>query len=74
MIEGKTELLLWLDIIKKLDIAVVFGSDHFSVGHGGLEMMTYNGGDHWVVPLVPTACAFAKLEDYFFGKCKKRAN
>ena len=40
MIEGKTELLLWLDIIKKLDIAVVFGGDHFRDGQGELEMVT----------------------------------
>ena len=32
LVEGKTELLLRLDIVKKLDITVVFGRDHFRVG------------------------------------------
>ena len=36
LVEGKTELLLRLDIVKKLDITVVFGSDHFRVGQGGI--------------------------------------
>ena len=29
-------------------------------------MMTYNGKHHWVFPLVPTACAYAKLNGYFW--------
>ena len=33
-IEGKAGLLLRLDIVKKLDIAVVFGSDHLRDGQG----------------------------------------
>ena len=65
LIDGMTELLLCLDIIGELDITVVFGSDHFRVGQGELEMMTYNGKHHWVFPLVPTAGAYAKLNDYF---------
>ena len=68
------ELLLWLDIAKKLDIAVVFGSDHFRVGHGSLGMMTYNAKRRWVFPLVPTACAFDKLGDYFSANAKNREN
>ena len=64
-----TELLLGLDIVRELDITVVFGSDHFRVGKGELEMMTYNEKHHWVLPLVPTACDYAKLGGYF-GNCK----
>ena len=67
------ELLLCLDIRRKLDIAVVFGSDQFRVGQGESEMMTYNEKHHWVIPLVPTACAYAKLDDYFW-KIKVRTN
>ena len=66
LIDGMSELLLGLDIIRKLDITVVFDSDHFRVGQGELEMMTYNWKHHWVFPLVPTACAYAKLNDYFW--------
>ena len=29
-------------------------------------MMTYNGKHHWAFPLVPTDCAYAKLNDYFW--------
>ena len=35
LIGGTTELLLGLDIIRILDITVVFGSDHLRVGQGG---------------------------------------
>ena len=66
LIEGMAELLLGLDIVRKLDITVVFGRNHFRAGHGELEMMTYNEKNHWVFPLVPTACAYAKLNDYFW--------
>ena len=66
LIEGVGWLLLCLDIVKKLDITVVFGCDHFRVGQGELEMMTYNEKHHWVFPLFPTACAYAKLGDYFW--------
>ena len=34
-IEEKTELLSGLDIVKKPDISVVFGSDHIRAGHVG---------------------------------------
>ena len=66
LIEGETELLLCLDIIRKLAITVEFGSDHFRVGQGELEMMTYNGKHHWLFPLAPTSCAYAKLDGYFW--------
>ena len=46
LIEGETELLLGLDIVRKLETAVAFGSDHFMVGQCELEMMTYNGKRH----------------------------
>ena len=46
LIEGKTELLLGLDIVSELDITVVFGSDRFRVGQGELYMMTYNEKHH----------------------------
>ena len=70
---GKTELLLGLDIIRKLDITVDFGSDHFRVRQCELEMMTYNEKHHRVFPLVPTACAYAKLNGYC-GQMQKIAN
>ena len=73
LIGGMTELLLGLDSIRKLDITVVFGSDHFRAGHGELEMMTYNGKHHLVLPIVPTACAYAKLNGYF-RKMQKGTN
>ena len=70
-IEGETELLTSLDIIRELDISVVvFGTDHFRVGQWELEMMTYNGERRWVFPLVPTAYAYAKLCGYF-GEMRK---
>ena len=72
LVGGKTELLLGLDIIRKLDITVVFGSDHFSVGQGELEMVTYNGKHRWVFPLVPTAGAYAKQDEYFWKMQKAR--
>ena len=53
-----------------LDITVEFGSDHFRAGQGEFEMMTYNGQHRWVFPLVPTACDYAKQDDYF-GKFQK---
>ena len=64
-IDGMTELLLCLDIIRKLDITVVFGRNQLRVRQGESEMVTYNGKHHWVFPLVPTACAYAKPNDYF---------
>ena len=33
-------------------------------------MMTFNEKHHWVFPLVPTSCDYAKLDDYF-GKMQK---
>ena len=32
-------------------------------------MMTFNEKRHWVFPLVPTACAYTKLNEYF-GKLR----
>ena len=61
-----------MDIIKKLDIAVCFGSDRFQARQGEWEMMTSNGKHRWVFPLVPTDCAYAKLDEYF-GKLRKAA-
>ena len=40
------------------------------VGQGELKMMTYNEQHPWVFPLVPTACARAKLYEYF-GQMRK---
>ena len=77
--ENQSDILLGLDIVKKLDITVVFGSDHFMAGQGKLAMMTYNEKHHWVFPLFPTACDYAKLDAYFgelqnrkWGYCKRR--
>ena len=55
LIVGKTEFHLGLGIVRKLNITVEFGRDHFRVGQGELGMMTYNEKHHWVFPLVPTA-------------------
>ena len=33
-------------------------------------MVNYNEKHHWVFPLVPTSCAYAKLDGYF-GKMQK---
>ena len=59
-----------MDIVRELDITVDFGSDHFRAGQGEFETMTYNEKHHWVFPLVPTDCAYAKLSEYF-GKMQK---
>ena len=69
MDEGETELLLWLDIVKKLDITVVFGSHQFTVGQGERGMMTYNGKRHWVFPLAPKAFAYTDWVD-ILGNCE----
>ena len=62
----KTELLLGMNIVKKLDIAVCFGGDRFQFGQGGVwGMMTFNRKHRRVFPLVPTACDYAKLDGYF---------
>ena len=37
LINGKTELLLGMDIIRKLRLAVNFGSEQFQVGQGEWE-------------------------------------
>ena len=70
LIEGKTELLSRLDIVRKLDIRAEFGRKRFRAGQGELEMMTFNEKHHWVFPLVPTACSYAKLGGYL-GKLQK---
>ena len=64
LIEGKAELLLGVDIIRELDITLGFGCDQSRVRLCELEMMTYNEKHHWVLPLVPTACAYNRM-----GKC-----
>ena len=51
LIEGKTELLLGMDIISKIDIRVEFGSNRFMGGRGELETMTFNEKHHAVFPL-----------------------
>ena len=40
------------------------------VGRGDWKLMIFNEKHHWVSPLVPTACAHAKLDGYF-GKLRK---
>ena len=62
MIDGMTELLLGLDIIRKLDTTVVFGSNQFRVGQGESEMVTYNGKHHWVFPPSPNCLCIRKTE------------
>ena len=58
-------------IKKKLQLSVNFGGERFQVGQGEWEGMTFNDKHRWVFPLVPTACAYAKLGDYF-RKMQKR--
>ena len=66
LIDGMAELLLCVDIIRKPDISVVFPeSNQFSVGQGESAMATYNKTQHWVFLLVPTDCAYTKMNEYF---------
>ena len=65
LIQGKAELLLGMDIAMELDSAVRTGGDKIKDGEGEWEMMAFNEKHHWVFPLVPTACAYAKLDGYF---------
>ena len=69
---GKTELLPGLDIVRKLDITVVFGIDHFRVGHGELEMVTCNEKHQWVLPLPPNCLRIRKTGWVFFGNAENR--
>ena len=39
--------------------------DQLKVGQNECEMATFNEKNRWVFPLVPTACAYAKLNEYF---------
>ena len=64
-IRGITELLAAMGIIRKLDITVRFGRDQFNVGQIEWEMMTFNAKHRWGAPLVPTARAYSKLNEYF---------
>ena len=57
-------------IVEKLGVQVCFGSDRFNVGQGEWKMMTFDENHHCVFPLVPTACAYTKLDGYF-GKLQK---
>ena len=52
-------------VIKKLQLAVNFGGEGFQVGQVEWGEMTFNDKHHWVFPLVPTACAYTKLGEYF---------
>ena len=69
LIRCKSELLLGMDIVRALDIAVIFGGDRCKFGLVGWGMMTSNGKNHWVFPLCPTSCAYAKSNGYF-GKLR----
>ena len=70
LIHGRTELLLGMHIVKKPGVQVDFGSDQFKFGQGGWGMMTFNEKRHLVLPLVPNACDYAKLNEYS-GKLQK---
>ena len=59
LIRGESELLLGVDIVKKMDSAVNFGSDQFKVGKSEWGMMTFNEKHRRVFPLVPTSCDYA---------------
>ena len=65
LIHGKPDLLLGTNIIRKLDITVSDGGDLFTVGQSACEMMTFSEKRHCVFPLVPTAFAYAKLNEFF---------
>ena len=65
VIRGKAELLSRMGIIGKLDIAVRFANSQFKVGQSVCGMMTFNENHRWVFTLVPTDCAYAKLNGYF---------
>ena len=65
LIRGRSELLMGMDIVKKLDSAVNFGGDQVMVGQSDWEMMTFNAKHRWVFPLVRTDCAYNKLNEYF---------
>ena len=71
LIEGKTELLHGLHIVRKPDIGVEFGRNRFRVGQGELEMVTFNEKHRCVFPLAPTACDCEKLGEYY-GKCENQ--
>ena len=69
LIRGKTELLRGMDIIKKLDITSNFGGNQRNADQSEWEMMTFNAKYHCVFSLVPTSCAYTKLNEYF-GKLR----
>ena len=73
LIRGKTELLSGMGIIKKLDSALNFGSNQIKVGKSESGMKAFNEKSRWVFPLVPTACSYAKLIEYF-GKLRISGN
>ena len=70
LVESGAEFLLLIDIVKKLEISVVFRNRQLHCRAGNLETATYNEKHHWVFPLVPTASAFGKMGDCFSEKCK----
>ena len=61
---GKTELLLWMDIAKKLGTIVNIGINRITDGQSGWGMMTFSENRHLAFPLVPTACDYAKLGEF----------
>ena len=54
-----------MDIVKKLDMSVNFGPNQFKVGQSEWAAITFNVEHRWVFPLVPTARAYTKLDEYF---------
>ena len=54
-----------MDVIRRLQLTVDFGSEQLHVGQGGWEAMTFNDKHRCVFPLVPNACGYAKSEQYF---------
>ena len=50
-IRGTSELLLGIDIVKKLDPPVNFGIDQCKVGRSEWRMMTFDERRRWVFPL-----------------------
>ena len=58
-----------MGIIKKLDLTSNVGGNRFKFGQSECGMVTFNEKHRWVFPLVPTACAYAKLNEYI-GKLR----
>ena len=69
LIRGRAELLAGMDIVKKMDSPVSFGRNKFKAWQSEWAMVTSNGKPRRLLPLFPTSCDYAKLNEYF-GKLR----